>query len=92
MQALFVLLVAVVVGSVVWYIVSTIRIMDYLQKHGQKINWFLIRLLIIKYVSQYREMTKNPDGTSDPLYRQWVTSVSVMGVAALAAVAVRLMR
>jgi hypothetical protein len=76
----------------VWYIVSTIRIMDYLQKHGLKINWFLIRLLLPKYVSQYQKMTRQPDGRSDPLFRQWLASIAVMGLAALAIIAIRVMR
>jgi len=48
--------------AVVWGIVSSMRIVSYLIGKGRKINFLLIRLMIIKYVSQYRQMTTEETG------------------------------
>jgi hypothetical protein len=67
-----------------------IAIAGYLQGRGYPINWFLIKLLIVKYVSQYRELTIRETGRVGPLFWGFVVCMNValvMGVVALAVLA-----
>ncbi|MDQ7816390.1 MAG: hypothetical protein RDU14_05145 [Melioribacteraceae bacterium] len=50
----------------------SIAIISYLQKHGVKINWLLIRLFLPEYVSQYNKMTEKEYGKPGNLYYMFV--------------------
>jgi len=69
--------------AVVWGIVSSIRIVSYLLNKGEKINFFLIRLLIIKYVSQYRQMTAEETGQPGFWYYSYIGSMLTALVTAI---------
>ncbi len=45
----------IAIGCAIWGIVSSISITSYLSKRGVKINYIFIRILIIKYVHQYKD-------------------------------------
>lgn len=51
---------------------SSIAIVSYLQEHGVKINWLLLRLFLPKYVSQYKKMTEEENGKPGNLYYMFV--------------------
>ena len=55
-------------------IVLSIMIVHEVSKRGVKINFFLLRLLIIKYISQYKELTKKETGKVGPLYYPCILS------------------
>ena len=55
-------------------IVSSIMIISFLSKRGIKINYFLIRIYIIKYTNQYRKITEEETGKVGPLYYSSVVS------------------
>jgi hypothetical protein len=81
-ELLMVLALAAVVVNVVLSIIITAR----LQKRGVKINYFLIRLLIPKYVHQYRAITLEEQGTVDGLFYGWIISINaalIFGVAGI---------
>ena len=61
--------------SVAFGIAFMIMITSYLSKQGIKINYFLIRLYIIKYVHQYRKITMEESGKPGPLYYPFVASM-----------------
>ncbi len=73
--------------SVIWGVVSSIVITSWLSRRGVKINWFLIKILIIKYVHQYRTMTVAESGTPGPWFQSYVGSMLsalAFGIAGLA--------
>ena len=52
--------------SIAWSIVSSLVITDALLKRGVKINWIFLRIMIIKYIGQYREVTRKETGRTGP--------------------------
>ena len=71
------LLLSIALASVAWGIVSTIVIADALQKRGGKINWIFLRIMIIKYVGQYRDITRKEAGRTGPWYYSFIISMNV---------------
>ncbi len=57
--------------------ISSMAIIDYLSKRGVKINYFLLRLMIIPYADRYRKLTKQEDGKTGRLYYVWLGSVNM---------------
>ena len=47
-----------------------------LQASGHKINWLWIRLYILKYIGQYREVTVQQTGRPGPLFYPFVISMN----------------
>ena len=66
------------------YVVFAMMIVGELSKRGIKINYFLLRLLIIKYISQYKQITLKEQGKPGPLYTPCIASVSLALVLAIA--------
>jgi hypothetical protein len=69
--------------GVIWGIVLSIASTGFLQQHGTKIRWIFLRILIIKYVSQYREMTRTEAGRTGPWYYSFIISMNGPLVAAV---------
>lgn len=65
-----------VAACLVWYIGATIRIMDYVQRKGVKINWFLIRLLLPFYVGKYQKLTGEETGKTGIWFYQWIIAIN----------------
>ena len=55
-------------------VVSSIMIISFLSKRGTKINYFLIRIYIIKYINQYRKITEEENGKAGPLFYSSIVS------------------
>ena len=55
-------------------VVSSIMITSFLSKRGTKINYFLIRIYIFKYVNQYRKITEGENGKVGPLFYSFIVS------------------
>lgn len=65
------------------YVIFSMMIVHQLSKRGVKINFFLLRLLIIKYIHQYKQITKEETGKIGPLYYPCIASVNMALVLAL---------
>jgi len=65
---------ALALVSVVSGIVFSMMIVGEVSKRGVKINYFLIRLLIIKYISEYKRLTTQETGRVGPLYYPCIVS------------------
>ena len=52
-------------------------------KRGVKINFFWLRLYIIKYIHQYRKLTLEESGRIGPLYYPCVISVNLALILAI---------
>lgn len=59
------------------FVVFSIMIVHQLSKRGIKINFFLLRLYIIKYIHQYRKTTIEETGKIGPLYYPCLISVNM---------------
>jgi hypothetical protein len=70
-------LLGIALVSVAWGIVSSLVIADALQKRGTKINWIFLRILIIKYVGQYRDVTRTETGRTGPWFYSYIIAMNV---------------
>ena len=61
--------------SVVWGIVSSMIIVSYLSRRDVKINFLFIRILILKYIHQYHQLTRQETGKPGPWFYSYVVSM-----------------
>lgn len=73
------------------YVVFSMMIVHELSKRGVKINYFLLRLLLIRYISQYKQITLKETGKAGPLYYPCVVSVTLALVLAITGLVLRLL-
>ena len=57
-----------------------------LDRRGYKTNIFLARIHFFKYLSAYKELTRNETGRPGPLYGLWTVAIILTLVFALVAV------
>jgi hypothetical protein len=81
MANVFLALALVFVGL---FVIFSILIVNEVSKRGIKINFFLLRLYIIKHIHQYRKITKQETGKIGPLYYPCIISVNLAWVCAIA--------
>jgi len=60
--------------SIACGIATTIMIASFLSRHGIKINYLFLRVLIFKYVRQYRKITIEEIGKPGPLFYMFITT------------------
>jgi len=60
--------------SVLCGVLFSIMITSFISKRGTKINYFLIRIFIYKYVNQYRKITIEENGKVGPLFYPFIVS------------------
>ncbi len=82
-------LLGIAVISVLWGVVSSLAIADALQKHGVKVNWIFLRILIIKYVGQYRDVTRTETGRTGAWFYSFIIAMNVALVTAFAGLILR---
>jgi hypothetical protein len=63
--------------SAVWGGVSSIVIASFLSKRGIKINWLFFRILVLKYIHQYHQITKQENGKPGPWFYSYITSMNL---------------
>ena len=63
--------------------VFSYMILFYLSKHGIKVNYWNVRLYMLKYLKQYRNLTIEVNGRSGNLFYAWVISISLFLVSAV---------
>ena len=73
------------------FVIFSMMIVQDLSKRGVKINFVLLRLYIIKYVQQYKQITLKETGRIGPLYYPCIISVSLALVLAIAGLISRLL-
>jgi hypothetical protein len=75
MSTLFFVLALVSLASGILFM---IMITSNLSGRGIKINYFLLRLYIIKYVNQYRNITREESGRPGPLFYPCIASMCLV--------------
>ncbi len=69
--------------SVVWGVVSAIVISTYLSQRGVKINILFFRIMVLKYIHQYHEVTKRENGRPGPWFYSYIISMNLALVLAV---------
>ena len=81
------ILFAVIAGiAIVWYIVTSLMIVNELLKRGQKINFIFIKLMLPVYAHRYKKMTQEETGKVGLLFYHWVISINTALVFAVTAI------
>lgn len=83
----FLILALVFVGI---FVIFSMMIVHEVSKKGVKINFVLLRLYLIKYISQYKQITLKETGKIGPLYYPCVSSVILALVLAIAGLITKL--
>ncbi len=76
-------------ASVIVAVVLSMMIVGEVQKRGVKINFLWIRLYIIKYIDQYKKLTRKETGRAGPLYYPCIVSYQLALVFAVIYLLVR---
>lgn len=71
-----------------WNIAASIRIYDFLRRRGVKASIFWLRVMAPEDAHQYKKMTAGESGTPGPLWSQWILSINLAWVVAIAALIV----
>ena len=58
------------------YVVSSMMMVSKLKEWGIKIDYLWLRLKIISYANQYKEITGKEAGKTGILYYLWMTSIN----------------
>jgi hypothetical protein len=64
-------------------VVITMIIIAELQKRKVKINFFLVKLYIPKYIQQYKKIMLEETGTAGGLYYFWIGSINLAWILAV---------
>jgi hypothetical protein len=79
---------AVMAGiAVVWFIVSSMMIVNELMKRKHKIHFIFINLKLPVYAQRYKKITLEETGKVKPLFCHWIIAINtalVFGVAVIA--------
>lgn len=65
------------VGGVAWHVITTLLIFEYLRRHGQQVSLIWLRLMALRYASQYRDISKQETGKVGSLFYHWVVSINL---------------
>ncbi|MGD9346568.1 MAG: hypothetical protein PVH84_11935 [Candidatus Aminicenantes bacterium] len=71
------------------FVIFAIMIVNEVSKRGVKISFLWLRLYIIKYIHEYRKLTKEETGKVGPLYYPCIISVNLALVCAIAGLLLR---
>ena len=77
----FLILALVFVGI---FVVFSMMIVHELSKRGVKISFLWLRLYLIKYIHQYKQLTVKETGKPGPLYYPCIISVNLTLILAIA--------
>jgi hypothetical protein len=77
------------IAAVAIYVVFSMLIVHELQKRNVKINFFLLRLFLLKYANQYKEMTQRETGKVGTLFYGWIVSINAALIFAILGLVLR---
>ena len=86
MSYLFLLLAILCAG---WGVVSSIVIASFLSKRNIKINWLFFRILVLKYIHQYHQITKQENGKPGPWFYSYIVSMNLALVLAIVGIVLK---
>ena len=63
--------------SIAWGAVSMFAITSFVAERGTKINLFLYRLYVFKYINQYKQITEAENGEPGPWFYSFLISMNI---------------
>jgi len=72
-----------------WGTVSAVLIAAALQRRGVDVSFLFLRLMVLKYVGQYRALTLRETGKVGPLFYSFVFAMSLALVATILGLVIR---
>jgi hypothetical protein len=75
--------------SAAWGVVSSIVIASFLSKRGIKINWLFFRILVLKYIHQYHQITKQENGKPGLWFYSYIISMNLALIFVIVGVVVK---
>ncbi|MEJ2705442.1 MAG: hypothetical protein P8Z79_23625 [Sedimentisphaerales bacterium] len=81
-----ILFLVVAILSAFWGVVSSVVIASFLSKRGVKVNYIFLRVLMLKYIHQYRKMTIQESGRPGPWFYSFVVSMNLALICAIAGI------
>lgn len=76
-------LVSAMLICVVWAVTSAVLISRYLEQRGYPISFIWFRVMILKYLEQYRQVTREETGRVGPLFYHYVVPLCLALVLAI---------
>jgi hypothetical protein len=73
-----------------WNVVISLIVYNSLKIRGVPVSFFWLRMMVPKYVFQYKEITHSETGRAGPLFYHWLISIDLALVFAVIAVISRL--
>jgi hypothetical protein len=74
---------------VLWGVVSSIAIASFLSRRGIKINLLFFRVLVLKYIYQYHQITKQENGKPGPWFYSYIISMNLALIFAIVGLALK---
>jgi len=71
------ILIALCVLSGIWNTVISLMIYESLRNRGLPVSFLALRLMVPKYVFQYREATRSETGRTGALFYHWIISINL---------------
>lgn len=69
--------------SVAWGVVSAVVIASFVSSRGIKINILFFRIMILKYIHNYYEITSQENGKPGPWFYSYISAMNIALVAAI---------
>jgi hypothetical protein len=69
-----------IVGCVAWNVVITLLVYGALQRRKIPVNFLWLRVTILKYLDQYRDVTRQESGRTGTLFYQWLVSINLVWI------------
>jgi hypothetical protein len=89
-MSLTTILIAIGLLAVMWYVTTTILIYDALRKRNIKVSFLFLRILILKYASQYKEITLKETGKVGPLFYHWIIPINIALISVILILLIRI--
>jgi len=80
---------AIAVSGIVWGVVSAVAMASYIASRGYTVNFLLFRLLIFRYMHQYREVSRRESGRTGVWFYSYIISMNIALVCAIIGAIVR---
>ena len=77
------ILLTIAILSALWGVASAVVIAGALHERGVKVNWLFLKVLIMKYVGQYRDVTRSETGRVGFWYYSFVGAMNLALVTAI---------
>ena len=84
------ILIVLAIVSVAYGIFTSIMIASFLSRHGIKINYLFFRVLVLKYIHQYRKLTTEENGKPGKWFYSFIVSMNLALLLAVISIILRI--